>query len=113
MCALSLRPSISSTMSSFSHGPLVNLRRETSHDPTASTNDCGSSTQWQGRTDSGILYPTSPPAGSVLSQIPRPHLGTGTSALLLTPEKRRWPCPRVHAHLLQRPPLFLPTRPEA
>src|SRR5262245_48386279 len=53
-CSLSLRPSIPSTMSSFSHGQPVTSRRERSHDPTASTNDHCASTQWQGR-----AYPTS------------------------------------------------------
>ena len=41
---------------------------------------------------------------------PRPHLRTGAPALGATPKKRRWPRPRVHAHLLQRHPLLLPAR---
>src|SRR5712691_544744 len=100
-------------MSSFSPGPRVTSRRERSHAPTASTHDCGSPTQWQGRTDSGSFCPGSPPAGSVLPHIPRPHRCTGTAALLLAPEKRRQPRPRVHASLLQWHPLLLSARPPA
>src|SRR5712691_8094919 len=111
--SLSLRPSTPSTMSSFSNGSPINSRREIAHDPTASTHDCGSPTQWQGRTDSGSLCPGSPSAGSVLPHITRPHLCTGAAALLPAPQKRRWPCPSVHASLLQWHSLLLSTRPPA
>src|SRR5712691_9371435 len=111
--SLSLRPSTPSTMSSFSNGSPINSRREIAHDPTASTHDCGSPTQWQGRTDSGSLCPGSPSAGSVLPHITRPHLCTGAAALLPAPQKRRWPCPSFHAYLLQWHSLLLSTRPPA
>src|SRR5438874_10607348 len=96
-------------MSSFANQLLVS-RREISHEPPASTHDRGSPPQRQKRTDSRILCPRSPPAGPVLSQIPRPHLRTGAAALLPAPQKRRWLGPSLHAHLLQWYPLFLSAR---
>src|SRR5262249_26502143 len=92
---------------------LVNSRRETSHDPTASTNDCCAATQRQERAYPTVLCPGSPPAHAVLPHIPRPHLGTGAAALLPAPQKRRRPRPHVHAHLLQRYSLLLSARPPA
>src|SRR5262245_37284637 len=98
-----------SMMSSFAH-PLLVSRREISHEPPASTNDRGSPPQRQKRTDARLLCPGSPPARAVLPHIPRPHYGTGAAALFPAPQKRRWPGPGVHAHLLQRPPLLLSAR---
>src|SRR5262249_9677299 len=112
-CALPLRPSISSTMSSFSHGPRVNSRRESAHDPTTSTHDCRTATQWHGRAYPTRLCPGSPPAGAVLPPIPRPHLRTGAPALLPAPHKHRRPRPSVHASLLQRYSLLLSAWPPA
>src|SRR5215813_8600310 len=97
-------------MSSFTN-PLPVLRREIPHEPPASTNDRGAPPQRQKRTDASILCPGSPPAGPVLPHSPRPHLRTGAAALFPASEKRRWPRPRVHAHLLQRLPLLLSARP--
>src|SRR5574341_2113430 len=113
MYFLSLRPSIPSTMSSFSHGSPINSRREISHDPTASTHDCGSPTQWQERTDAGSLCPGSTSTGAVLPHSTRPYRCTGAAARLPAPHKRRWPCPSVPASLLQWPPLLLSPRPHA
>src|SRR5262245_64534502 len=99
-------------MSSFAN-PLLVSRREIPHEPTASTNDRGAPPQRQKRTDASILCPRSPPAGPVLPHIPRPYLRTGAATLFPASEKRRWPGPRVHAHLLQRHPLLLSARLEA
>src|SRR5262249_42250990 len=89
---------------------LVNSRRETSHDPTASTHACCTATQRQERADPTVLCPGSPPARAVLPHLPRPPLCTGAAALLPAPQKHRWPGPRVHAPLLQWPPLLLSAR---
>src|SRR4029453_14883821 len=100
-------------MSSFSHGPLVNSRRERAPAPTTSTHACRTATQWQGRAYPTSRCPRRPPAGSVLPPIPRPHLRTGASALLPAPHKRRRPRPSVHAYLLQRYSLLLSAFPPA
>src|SRR5262249_59924333 len=87
--------------------------KETSHAPTASTQDGGSPTPWHERTASGLLGPGSPSVGSVLPPIPRPPLCTSTPALLPAPEKCRRPRPSVQASLLPWPPPLLSACPPA
>src|SRR5262245_1125103 len=110
MRSLSLRYSPPATMSFFSNGQSVHARRERAYDPTASTKDCCTATPWQGRAPPTVVCPGSPPARAVLPHISRPHLCTRAAALLPAPQKRRWPCPSVHAHLLQWHALFLSAR---
>src|SRR3989442_2882071 len=112
-CSLSLRPSMSSPVSSCSHRPRVTSRRERSHAPTAATHDGGSPPPWHGRASPGSRRPCSTPLGAVLSHRARRARRTGAAALLPAPEQRRRPRSRVPAPLLAGHPLLLPARPHA
>src|SRR5437867_12139683 len=99
-------------MSSFPNASFLHFQRETSHDPMASTHDCCTSTQRQGRAHPTVLCPRGAPPLSVLPQLARSDSRTGASALCPPSQKRRWPCPSFHAHLFQWSPLLLPACPQ-
>jgi hypothetical protein len=98
-------------MASFANRPLVTSGRETSQDPAAQTDECGSPTQGHRRASPTRFRPCSPPALPVLWLIPRPALRARASSLLPAPTARCPPRPGGHAPRLQRQHMLLPARP--